>query len=422
MKRLFNWMMIYLWGTRVGIPVLFWIINRRFPDIYRLYCPDEYQMRAAIIMTLFTAVLLFLVWILPIRNTEVTARIHISNWYFYIVLFVQILLNLRRGNFNLTSVMQDGLNGGYNGTLAAYVGIFFEAATLYVVFALCKEDVNIILVSGIYLLLTIVLSSRSGALFVGVVLVSYLVLTKKGKQIRISIHQNIDKHRKWIKRILIVLCAASPLLFVFTTNNRSGAKILRDVNAIFETIAGRCSNLETDGILLYQSENELWDEELFYQKYGLVNQAKGIINQFVPGGVFEDDSMPNIYYRAVMGIISANAAKQSYTSICVSFPTYLIVKYGYFVGFSASIMIVLLFYCLCSKVSHRVIGVALMIIILQEIVVYFDWVMIAQRLKYVVLTTAILMVVDMLTKGYKINIPHIAIPHISSRKHKLRIK
>ena len=83
MKKIFLFMLSYLWGLTVGVPSAFKFVYGKYPRCYPELgnCPEEYMMYAAIIMSVFTIAGVLLIWVMPIGKQDVVAELTISTGY-----------------------------------------------------------------------------------------------------------------------------------------------------------------------------------------------------------------------------------------------------------------------------------------------------------------------------------------------------
>lgn len=137
---------------------------------------------------------------------------------------------------------------------------------------------------------------------------------------------------------------------------------------------GRMSFLETSMLPIhYKDMNDPLN--IFYDKYGLLNQVKQIIDSIFPGNLFGNDVMPNQYYRAAFMGYSVNFVVNVYTSINITLPVYLYMYVGSFFSCLIGIGILVLYYKLLIKSAGNIFIVVPLLASLYHLLYFFDWVM-----------------------------------------------
>lgn len=245
---------------------------------------------------------------------------------------------------------------------------------LTIFFIIGSEKLNIFVMGFVYLFVTLVGSSRQGVLILVVAFLAMLISTSKYK-----------KNRNRIYILILCLCLASPFAYMYATARRGGTTAGKGMELI-DHIVGRCSNLEVLGIAIYQKENVIWVQELFEEKYSIENQAKQCVNSLMIGDVFEGDVQPNQYYRAIFLRVPEQQAKETYTSINLTFSGYLYLKYPLVVSWILTIGILMFIFVIATSCKlPSIFSIVLLMFVTSSILDYFDWVMIFNTmLRYII--------------------------------------
>ena len=94
--------------------------------------------------------------------------------------------------------------------------------------------------------------------------------------------ENYQLYKKSIKKLLGSLLIISPFMFLFATILIRKSDIELEPNIIVRLIMGRMSFLETSMLPIhYKDINDPLN--IFYDKYGVLNQVKQIIDSVFPG-------------------------------------------------------------------------------------------------------------------------------------------
>lgn len=374
MKKLTIWMMVSSWILYLFVPIVYKLMFGRYPrNIQSMgYVPESYMTKAAIIISVFFAMCILLIYLLPVKEKTMVGKVTCGSGYYYITIAVYAILAINAGVLNFSNAV----TGGANSSLFSYYSMFFYPQVLFLIFLFCvKDNGGLMLLVASYLALTLISSSRSGAVNLGIYLIGFSIVSGFFSSKKIKIETDIKKYKKKIRMIVIALAIVSPIIFVYTTQLR-GSTTSNGTNRSIETIAARCSCLDEAGLVLYLNDTNDLDKDLFIEKYGLLNQIKCIIDSTIPGAVFEDDVNPNQYYRAVVGYMSVEDAKTYYSSVNLMLPVYMVMKYGLLGGMLFSTMLIVIFYMVVSKMKNSVWQVVLISIVFVEMIYFFDWVMV----------------------------------------------
>lgn len=393
MKKLTIWIISSSWILYVLVPIIYRFVYGKYPENLQSvgYVPDAYMTKAAIIISVVLFVSALIIFCIPVTNRPFIETINCNVSYYYITLTLFLILGFLAGITNFNNV----ITGGMSGSFFSYYSMFFYPIVLFLIYLFCvKNKGSVLMLVGSYLVVTLLSHSRAGAVDVGLYLIGFAfasdILTLKKIKKRISIIHK--KYNKLIKRMVIVLIIAAPLIFIYSTKSRGSAAYNNEHGAM-EIIAARCSCLDEAGLAMYTCEAGGYPETVFLEKYGVIHQIKCIIDASIPGSLFEGDVDPNQYYRVIVGYMSSADAAKYYTSTNLMLPVYMVIKYGLFAGILFSIMLIVFFYLIVSKMKNSVWQVALISIVLKEIIYFFDWVMVWKVFLKVALTIVVFMLV-----------------------------
>ncbi len=213
-----------------------------------------------------------------------------------------------------------------------------------------------------YLVYTIVLGSRSGAVGLFVIFLIYPVF------------ENFQRYKKQLKRTAFFFMALSPVLFVVASSFVRKYDVGVGLEAVVNQIAGRLSFLETSMLPIHYKDTNL-SLDLFYDKYSIVHQIKLMIDALIPGNVFEQDVMPNQYYRAVFLGYSEEWVLDVYNSINLTLPVYLYMYFNSFFTVIIGIGILVGYYLLCHVCYKKAYLFLPLIFGLYHLLYFFDFVM-----------------------------------------------
>lgn len=153
--------------------------------------------------------------------------------------------------------------------------------------------------------------------------------------------------------------------------------------AIYKIMA-RISYLESVMLPIhYKNVNDKQRMTLFNEKYSPIKQLKLIINNLVPGDIFEFDVYPNQYYRAAFFIdFSTKRAKEFYTSINMTLPVYFYMYFSFWISCIAAAALIWLYFILTAVLFrvHPLLGVSLLATLYPGLLTFFDFVMIVKAI------------------------------------------
>lgn len=306
---------------------------------------------------------------------------------FIFTLFINIIKIIQTGNFDSI------LNGAGNGSIIAYLQLFFDIRVVYFCVLIksyrAKSFGKIFLWSILYVGISLMYSSRSGILWM-VFFNAWIVL-------------GVEISSRMKKNILLIICLAvgiSPFLFAYSTNSRATER--QSAQYMAHKIVARISYDEIAGIELEQYMENKYQKEIFQEKYGLINQLEQCINSIMPGDLFESDVQPNQYWRAVFVGWSLQGCQEHYMSMTSMLPMYLIMKYGFFYGITISILVIVGIYFLISKIKEPVVSSFLAGVIFYTFFQFFDWCYHFRDMFCFVLTFLMIRCLGILTNKIKI--------------------
>lgn len=382
MKKLFIFELIYYLLLNVIGPIIYYGLRGGSVFIYHDPFPSEYMYKAALLISVPVIITLILVaFVLPIGKSKIKQDLTRNvEWYFIGICAISIVKMLFVGKF--------ANYGAINGTLWGYLGFFMDMGVLLtVILATSAGKTHMLLIGTVYLVTTLMAYSRQGPLILVLAIL-----------IALLVNDNYKKLRKRMLIIILCICIAAPIVFAVSSLGRGkGTKDLDTVTEVTDLIVGRCSQLELLGRALYQSENDLWNEAVFQEKYSIENQAKQCVNAVVIGGVFEEDIMPNQYYRMIFMEYPEDVVKSAYTSINLTLPGYLSLKYPVVVAIVVPVIVLLLIYLLaCYAKWPSYFSVTLLIFGTNSLMGFFDWVMVLNDFRRFLCTLLMLWLVHKL--------------------------
>ncbi len=376
MRKLTIWMIVSSWIVGILIPVVYKIIYGEYPgNIQSLgFFPEEYMTKAALIITFSFFVSIIMIWLLPTKKKPIIGTINASNKYYYFAITIYLILEFKAGIFNYGGVITEGTSGSF----VSYYSMLFYPITLFVIYLFCiKDHGSVFVLSATYLIMTLLSRSRSGAMYIGILLIGFILIVDDGEaaELKAQIRNLSRKYKRKIMCIVIAMAILAPMVFVVSTNAR-GSLVSNESQTAIETIAARCSCLDEAGQALYVYDTNIMGMNIFKEKYGLFHQIGLIIDGTVPGNLFFGDVDPNQYYRSMVGYMSMQDAAKYYCSVNLMLPIYLILKYGLVLGLILSILIVVVFFIIISKLRNPIWKIVLVTLVLPDILSFFDWVVI----------------------------------------------
>lgn len=291
--------------------------------------------------------------------------------------FISLLLLILR--FILGGGYSGLVAGSSNGAFISFLSLFFNVqSSFYFVFFFQKElkSVNLYVLS--YIIALTMLGSRSA-------IIALLLLF-----LFFPLYENSEKWMGTMKKSLIVLCFFAPLLFVLGTLVRTEISF----DFISKLLVGRISMVEISSIPLNAKEDYSYDAALFEEKYSIPNQVEQSINVLTPIDLFPYDVSPNQYYRSIFLGYSEDFVQNNYMSMNMTFPVYWVMLSNYFCGIILSITLLLLLFYVWVRNRNSAYIVTLMLCSLYEILYFFDFVMIMQKILYVTLSFITLILVE----------------------------
>ncbi len=276
-------------------------------------------------------------------------------YYFSIFLFIVF--------FFLGGGFEGKITGNSLGSLFNYIAFFFNPfIILLCILFYQRKPFNIIFLCLIYLIYATVTGSRSGFISLFIIFLMYPAFS------------NYQVYKKSIKKLLIFLLFFTPFLFLAATIFIRKSNIQLDSSFIAKMIMGRLSFLETSMLPIHYKnlDDPLY---IFYDKYGLINQIKLIIDSLFPGNFFGNDVMPNQYYRAAFMGYPVPFVISVYTSINITLPVYLYMYFGGIVSCLIGIGILVLYYKLIVKSVNNIYLLLPLLASLYHLLYFFDWVM-----------------------------------------------
>lgn len=383
MKKLYIYMLLFLWGSGVAVPSAWYLIVGHHATIWGT--PDKYLWQVAKLITIVIFISIFVILMLPDfrkrkvefsfgKSMERTANSNIG--VFYALLVIKLVDNLWNSYKSGLTVFQWVLQGGPSGSIMGYLVIFTDLTVLMAMFLLAyKRYFKVIPFIIVYVFYTVVCGSRSGMMWALVILIGML-LCVESSVLKVSL-------KKYLPYVIIGILLM-PVLYSLASSLRGYENY--GFEYMVNQIVSRVSLLEDGGVALWKADIGEWNEVLFREKYSLVNQFKCIINSLVPGSVFEQDIWPNLYYRAIFLGESIEQCRNVYCSNFLILPVYLLLKYQLSLAVIVSIMLIVGLYMLLALFEKYAISRICAVYVLVELFEFFDWGFVVDRFRTIVFT------------------------------------
>lgn len=302
---------------------------------------------------------------------------------YYLAVIINVISIVYANNF------QGILSGKINGTLFGYLSMFLSMDVLFIVYLYCSnKNINTIWICSLYLVIKLLYTSRSAPLLIIIYLLCSLAFDNK-------------KIKKNLFASILILTLIAPIVFFFATNLRGITNSNESIFSLGDSIVSRLSAPELGGLYLYQYDNNIYNKELFENKYSLANQVKLTINSIVPGDLFKSDIDPNQYVRAIFMGYNEESCRENYTSINLTLPIYLVIKYSLVLGLIICIAIIYILFRICSRYHNNLAFIIIGISVLYDLLYYFDWVMILRRVLTIFLTILVVNCISKYKRKYK---------------------
>lgn len=373
MKKTFLSLVTLIWVVNIAIPFIYYLVFG-FKPIY-FDVEVRYVYLGALVSTIVLLLLFALLKFLPLSNAKASQEMNpVFAKSTKILFWLSVGMNLL--SFFLYGGFASILTGGTQHRVLSYVRMFLDLRLLF--FIVLMNETNkekasgIIFYSFIYLAISLVNASRSGAFWIIVFLLIALVSNKTTRPFR-----------KRMARVFIALVIVSPFLFFASSVIRYGSFNIAELS---NQIIGRVSYLEVSGIELKGFLTGNYDASLFSEKFDLAYQIKQGINQILPGSPFGDLYQANRYWRAIFQGYQIPFVEENYMSMFSIFPVYCILKYGWVFGIIVATLI-LLSVCIGSIfIKNKAFSLFLGTYFLYTVFQFFDWSYHLQDLLYFVLT------------------------------------
>lgn len=360
MKKQFLIILAFFFCFHFLLPCLFYI-EYGFVNLY-----STVQGYTGLVINFISFLGAFLViCCLPDNKTLLESNIKHAVSFFIIAILISLYKFVSGGGY------EGALMGATHGTFVSFLSLFFSLdISFYLLVCLQKNVRNVFFLILVFVLFTTATGSRSAV--VGVLfLIFYLPLFSNSPII-------FPK----IKRILLILSIISPMIFFYGTSIRGDI----DQDLLGKIIVGRISFVELSMIPLENQENGMMDKVAFDDKYSFTNQMKQVANVFSPIDPFEYDVSPNQYFRQIFLGASEQNVLDAYMSINMTLPVYFVLKTNYTLGILLTIMFLSGLYWFWVKFSSNKYVFFSVLFSLYEVLYYFDWVMIFQKVFVICLT------------------------------------
>lgn len=358
MKKTFISILLFYLTVHFVIPGIYFLTDGNF-NTYTNTIDNDNILKGFFINAITILGAIFVIIFLPEKNKDykVPAKFYKLTTLFYISILFSVIYFFAGGGF------EGRISGSSLGSIFNYLAFFLNPfMILLCILFFQRKHFNVAVLFLVYLLYATVTGSRSGIFSLLIIFLIYPVF------------YNYQLYKKNIRRLLIALLIISPIMFIAATVLIRKSDIPLSSDIIIRLIMGRLSFLETSMLPIhYKTEGDPLD--IFYEKYGLVNQIKLAIDALFPGNLFGGDVMPNQYYRAAFMGYSESYILSVYMSVNITLPVYLYMYLGGFFSCVIGIGMLVLYYMLCSRFKNNPFIFLPLIATLYSLLVFFDWVM-----------------------------------------------
>jgi hypothetical protein len=358
MKKVFISILLFYLIFHFVIPGIYFLIDGNF-NTYTGTEDNENILKAFLLNAITILGTILIIILLPEKKSEtkIAPKFYKLTTLFYISICFSGIYFFAGGGF------EGRISGRTLGSVFNYIAFFLSPfMILLCVLFFQRRKFNIIVLFLIYLMYATATGSRSGIFSLLIIFLIY------------PLFANYKVYKKSIRRLLLFLLILSPLMYILATVLIRRADIPLSTDIIVRMIMGRLSFLETSMLPIhYKALNDPLD--IFYTKYGIINQIKLAIDALFPGNLFGGDVMPNQYYRAAFMGYTESYVATAYMSVNITLPIYLYMYFGGFFSCVVGIGILVFYYKLCVKFKNRAFLFVPLIATLYGTLVYFDWVM-----------------------------------------------
>lgn len=161
-------------------------------------------------------------------------------------------------------------------------------------------------------------------------------------------------------------------------------------NGLMYQIMGRVSYLENTMLPIHYKNDEA-RMAIFKDKYSPVRQIQLLINNVVPGNVFEFDVYPNQYFRAAFMDFTLKRALEFYTSINVTLPVYFYMYTNFYISCLLAAASIWLYFITTSTFFkvHPLLGMCWLVTFYPGLLTFFDIVTIGKSLVVLSISTGL---------------------------------
>lgn len=356
MRKAFIYILVFYYCVHFIIPGIYFLFSGNF-NTYTTTEDNEGILKGFLLNTVTIWGAILSIYFIPYKHKLIKPKFYNLTPLLYISIFISVVYYFLRGGF------EGRLSNNMAGSILSYIVLFLNPfMILLAILFYQRKPFNLIVLFLVYLIYTTLTGSRSGVISLFTILLMYPVFS------------NYSSYKRSIKKVLVALLIISPVLFLIATIFVRNAGVDISSNTILRLIMGRLSFLETSMLPIHYKD--MGDPlSIFYDKYGLLNQIKLIIDSLFPGNLFTPDVMPNQYYRAAFMGRSENFVVNVYTSINMTFPIYLYMYFNAFFSCIIGIGLLVLYYRICLKFRNNFFILIPLLASLYGLLIYFDWTM-----------------------------------------------
>lgn len=353
MKKVFISILLFYLCFHYIIPLVYYITFGFVNTYSNIY--DEGSLIKAFMLNLISILgaILIIIFIPSKKNLRQPTFKYSTKLYF-------ISAILLVSSFFIYGGYKGAITGESQGTILSYIRLFFDLPTLLiVVFFFQSKPIRPYWLIFIYVVVMTLSGSRSAVITIILLFLMFPMFS------------NGFLYKKRIIKALRFLVILAPFLFVISSAIRGYAS-----NRLFDLIIGRVSFLELNTIAIYKADSDKAIMDLFYEKYGVVNQFEQITNAISPIDPFNYDVDPNQYFRSIfMGLPKHNVLDR-YMSINLTLPVYLYLKYGAILACFLTIIFLISAFLILNQFCNNTYIVLIILVNFYSILYFFDWVMI----------------------------------------------
>ncbi len=321
-----------------------------------------------------------------------------SSLYLIIAILVTVI------DINTASSFADKIKGQGGGNIFIVMCSLMFNVESYILFAFASSSSFFPSSGLIFVFFKLLLASRSAPLtLVNIFLCSLASPNLKKYWKRYSVVVLISvvfsfQGYKWASLIREKSFSDDSSIVTVLSQETSG--IPQDNRSVTTRIVGRISFLENMMVPIYYKDVLKMDRSnIFYDKYSLSNQLKILVNNLVPGDIFEYDVYPNQYYRSAFLKLDPAISKTDYTSINMTLPVFFYMYWGSIVSVLISAALIWGYFMATAHIAriHPLFGFVFLSGLVGNFLAFFDIVMLVKMNLFGLMAATIFMLLSKIT-------------------------